>query len=67
MGRAEMTDIEKVELARYHREVVHDLRHMLQKYCRIMEWDVPEVDEKEARALIFKALREALAEVEAEG
>jgi hypothetical protein len=61
-----MTDVEKIELARYHREIVEDLRHMLKKYCRIMEWDVPDVDEKAARALILRALREALAEVEAE-
>jgi hypothetical protein len=62
-----MTDIEKIELARYHREILDDLRHMLKKYHRIMEWDVPEVDEKETRALILRAMREALAEVEAAG
>jgi hypothetical protein len=61
-----MTEIEKIELARYHREILEDIRHMLKKYCRIMEWDVPEVDDETARKLIFKALRDALAEVEAE-
>jgi hypothetical protein len=61
-----MTEIEKIELARYHREILEDLRHMVKKYCRIMEWDVPEVDEKEARALIFGTLRDVLAEVETE-
>jgi hypothetical protein len=34
---------------------------------RIMEWDVPEVDEKAARALIIKALQASFAEIEAEG
>jgi len=62
-----MTDVEKIELARYHREMVEDIRHMLKKYHRIMEWDVPDVDERESRALVLRALREALAEVEAEG
>ena len=62
-----MADMEKIELARYHREIVEDLRHMLKKYCRIMEWEVPEVDEKAARALILQALRESIAEVEAQG
>lgn len=61
-----MTEIENIELARYHREIVEDLRHMVKKYGRIMEWDVPDVDENEARALIFKALRAALAEVESD-
>lgn len=60
------TDMEKIELARYHREIVEDLRHMLKKYLRIMEWDVPEVDEKQGQALILQAVRDALAEVEAE-
>ena len=58
-----MTDIEKIEIARYHREIVEDLRHMLKKYHRIMEWDVPEVDEQEARALVTRAIKEAFAEV----
>ncbi|MEJ2326054.1 MAG: hypothetical protein P8Y27_04430 [Chromatiaceae bacterium] len=62
-----MTDIEKIELARYHREILEDLRHLVKKYGRIMEWDVAEVDEKEARTLIFQAMRDALAKVEAEG
>ncbi len=63
-----MSDIENIELARYHREIVEDLRHMLKKYSRIMEWDVPDVvDEGATRKLILKSLRDALAEVEAEG
>jgi hypothetical protein len=62
-----MTDVEKIELARYHREITEDFRHMLKKYLRIMEWDVPEVDEKEARTLILKSMRDALAGVEADG
>jgi len=61
-----MTEIEKIDTARYHREILDDVRHMLKKYCRIMEWDVPEVDEKAARGLVLKSLRDALAEVEAE-
>ena len=59
-----MSDLEKIELARYHREIVADLQHMVGKYCRIMEWDIPEVDEAEARKLIFAAIKASLAEVE---
>jgi hypothetical protein len=62
-----MTDSEKIELARYHREILEDLRHLVKKYGRIMEWDVAEVNEKEARTLIFQAMRDALAKVAAEG
>ena len=63
-----MTDIETIEMTRYHREIVEDLRHMLKKYGRIIEWDVPDaVDEGATRKLILQSLRDALAEVEAEG
>ena len=62
-----MTDVEKIEIGRCYREIVHDLRHVLKKYHRIMAWDVPELDEKEAREPIFRAQHNALAEVEAEG
>jgi len=56
---------ERIEIARYHREIVEDLQHMLKKYVRIMEWDVPDVDETDARGLVMQALKSALAEVEA--
>ena len=32
-----MSDAEKIEIARYHREIVEDLKHMLKKDVRIME------------------------------
>jgi hypothetical protein len=59
-----MPGLEKVEIARYRRELDQDVRHLVKKYCRIMSWEVPEVDEREASKLIFKALREALDEAE---
>lgn len=39
---------------------------MLKKYVRIMEWDVPDInDEQQTRGLVMQALKSALAEVEA--
>jgi hypothetical protein len=61
-----MSESERIEIARYQREIVEDLRHILKKYVRIMEWDVPEVAEKDARALVMQALKASLAAVEAE-
>ncbi|MBK1631650.1 hypothetical protein CKO31_13025 [Thiohalocapsa halophila] len=61
-----MADLEQVEIHRYRRELEHDVRHLVKKYCRIMSWEVPELDEKEADKLIFMALREALSQVEKE-
>ena len=63
---SESEESERIELARYHGEIVTDLRHLLNKYLRIMEWDVPDVDdEKKARGLVVQALKAGLAEVEA--
>ena len=59
-----MTDIETIEMARYHGELEDDLRHMVKKYCRIMAWEVPEVDEEKARKLILEGLHEALTKLE---
>jgi hypothetical protein len=59
-----MANLEQIEIVRYHDELVHDVRHLVQKYCRIMAWEVPELDEGEARKLIFQALKDALADVE---
>ena len=61
-----MKTIEQVEMDRYRAELNDDVRHLVKKYCRIMGWEVPELDEAAARGLIFKAMRDALARVEAE-
>jgi len=61
-----MPNLEQLEITRYQNELVDDVRHLVKKYCRIMAWEVPELDEAEARRLIFDALKGALAEVENE-
>jgi hypothetical protein len=60
-----MGESEKFEIARHRPEIVEDLRHLRNKYVRIMEWDVPDLDETVARGLVTQALKTALAEVEA--
>ena len=59
-----MSGLEQIEIAKYNKELVADVRHLVGKYCRIMSWEVPELDEKEASRLIFSALRSALDEAE---
>jgi hypothetical protein len=61
-----MQPIEQIEMDRYRTELVHDIEHLVKKYSRIMAWDVPDLDESAARVLLFQALRESLAKVEAE-
>ncbi len=59
-----MSDLEKIDVARYRAEITHDIDHLVKKYCRILGWEIPEVDDQEARKLILQALKQALAQVE---
>ena len=61
-----MTDVEKIQMERYLSELEDDVRHIVNKYCRIMGWGVPELDEQAGRKLILEALRKAVAKVESE-
>ena len=60
-----MASIEQIEMARYRAELDDDVRHLVKKYCRIMGWEVPELDETAARALVLQTLQEALNKAEA--
>ena len=60
-----MASIEQVEMARYRKELEDDVQHLVKKYCRIMGWEVPELDETVARKLIFETLRSAVDKAEA--
>ncbi|SIS82795.1 hypothetical protein [Neptunomonas antarctica] len=59
-----MTDVQNIEIERYHERITKDLRDMIEKYREIMDWDVPENDTVEADRLIFQAIHTALAEIE---
>ncbi len=58
-----MATLEEVEIARYAEELKDDMRHLRDKYCRIMGWNIPELDETRARELILKAMQDALDEM----
>lgn len=58
-----MTDIEEIEMSRYSKELEDDMRHLLKKYSRIMGWNVPELDEQKAKALILASMLDALDEI----
>lgn len=58
-------DSTTIEITRHHREIVEDVQRLVDKYLRILEWGVADVDdEKGARGLVIQALKVALAEVE---
>jgi hypothetical protein len=61
-----MSDLESIDVARYRKEITSDIDHLLNKYCRILGWEIPEVDDQKARKLIIQTLKDALAQVESD-
>ena len=57
-----MSSLEQLNVARYRNEMVEDVDHLVKKYCRIMAWEIPDLDEQAARALILKVLEDALSD-----
>ncbi len=55
-----MPTMQEIELDRYHHELVKDVKSLVEKYRRAMEWDIPESDEQTGDALIFAAIQKAL-------
>ncbi len=61
-----MGDMEQLELNRHRKQMLADLRHLVEKYRAIFDWDIPEVDQAAADHLILDAVQAALVEIEHE-
>lgn len=59
-----MTSMEQIELDRHRKQLTDDVKHLVEKYRSIFEWDVPDIDEEYSDKLIFDAIRQALDTVE---
>ena len=58
-----MNKMEQLELDAYRGEIVTDMRSLVEKYRRIFDWDIPEVDQLAADKLIVAAMRKALDDI----
>lgn len=56
--------IEEIELSKKREALIRDVEGLVDKYLRIMEWDIPEVDESQARRLILAEIRQAVSRLE---
>jgi len=61
-----MADIEKIQMERYYDELEDDLRHLIKKYCRIMGWSIPDINEQTSRELILESLQKVLVKLQSE-
>ncbi|MBB1426535.1 hypothetical protein ACTTBA_14150 [Shewanella frigidimarina] len=59
-----MSDIQNIEIERYHDQITEDVRQVVERYREIMAWDVPDNDTVEADRLIFQAIHAAVVEIE---
>ncbi len=55
-----MSKIQEVELKKYQHRISKDLEHILDRYCEIMAWDVPDNDPMQAKKMVLKAMNKAL-------
>lgn len=58
--------MEDIELERKRKALDKDIKSLLDKYTRIMGWDIPEIDEPRARHLILDEFKAAIGRLEAQ-
>ena len=58
--------IEDIEMDRHRKSLDKDVDKLVDKYIRIMDWDIPEVDGPKARQLILDEIRQAISRLEGE-
>ena len=48
-----MPKLEQFELEAHRGEIVRDVRHLVEKYRAVFDWDVPDIDQAAADRLIL--------------
>jgi hypothetical protein len=59
-----MVQIEQKELEAHRDKIIADVKKMVEKYRKIFDWDVPDIDQAVAEKLIVLEVRMALDELE---
>ena len=56
--------IENIEMQKQQVSLDNDLNKLVEKYIKIMDWDIPEIDEAKARRLILDEIQQAVARLQ---
>lgn len=59
-----MASVEEQELEAHRKQIVADVKKLVEKYRAIFDWDVPDIDQAAADKLILAEMHRALQEVE---
>lgn len=55
--------IENIEMNKLRKPMDQDLNKLVDKYIRIMDWDIPDIDESKARQLILDEIKLAISRI----
>ncbi len=61
-----MANIEQLELEGHRSGIIVDMKKLVEKYRKIFDWDVPDIDQHVADRLILAEVRKALNDIEKE-
>jgi hypothetical protein len=64
--KIEVARIEERELEGHRADIIADVRRLVEKYRKIFDWDVPDIDQAAADRLILSEVRKALGDLENE-
>ena len=56
--------IEDIEMSRQRPSLDKDVNKLVDKYIKIMDWDVPDIDEPKARRLILDEIKLSISRLE---
>lgn len=55
--------MQHIEINRYKDEIIDDVKQLIEKYRKAMDWDIPENDDIKSDRVIFEAIETALAQI----
>jgi hypothetical protein len=58
-----MKRMEQQELDAHHGDMVADMSGLVEKYRKIFDWDIPEIDQHAADKLIVTTMQKALSDI----
>ncbi|MET0064864.1 MAG: hypothetical protein ABW076_00815 [Candidatus Thiodiazotropha sp.] len=61
-----MNNTEEIEMHKMDRELLDDVDHLLKRYVRIFEWDIPDSNESDVRKIILQRMHKALDRLESQ-
>jgi len=65
-GDLPVASIERLELEAHRGAIARDVRHLVEKYRAIFDWDTPDIDQGEADRLILREVSLAIEAIRVE-